>query len=740
MIYAHTPPRGSTRWNPLFTHLTQVAEYAQHFATPFGAGDMGFLVGLLHDVGKSSQEFQDYLQWHYQHRDTEHARYGTTVDHKTRGAIMASEVSKPLATVIFGHHGGLPLLLSNKDIQNKRISVERTQLHPAMQQFLDGHQRTPKYKYPTYVTKRNIEFFLRMLYSALVDADALATEWHFSNWKTLLRTMPDVSLDTLSERFEANQQQLRSSSSPIVHEARQAMYHDCVAAAEQNPGIFRLAIPTGGGKTRSAMAFALHHSQQYHKERIIVAVPYISITEQTAQEYRRIFETDDTDVVLEHHSSSAAMINDENDHVTWSRLAAENWDARIVVTTMVQLFESLFANKPSRCRKLHNLVNSVIILDEVQSLPYGLLTPILAVIKELTTNYGVTVVLSTATQPAFETLPVLADIRMIDMVRNAEHWFEVLRRVNYDFRDNRMDWTEIANEMRRHNQVLTIVNTKNDAITLIQELDDDTALHLSTYLCGAHRRAVINEIHRRLTAGEPCRVVSTQVIEAGVDVDFPVVYRAIAPLDSIIQAAGRCNRNGNRDRGLVVVFTPKDEKVPRGYYALATGTTKSFLSQGTIDLNTSDVMNRYTRWLLGAYGEQGLDEKCIQKLRQSCNYPEVAEAFRMIEEPSVQVIVTTFQNVYVRDDQVASEEQIMEWVRLLYDNEERSHHCIRIAVIMRRLQPYMVSLPMYAFRKVQAQTEVIPGYDALFIWHGDYDNLVNGLIYQEESNDRPVFA
>ena len=287
---------------------------------------------------------------------------------------------------------------------------------------------------------------------------------------------------------------------------------------------------------------------------MIVAVPFISITEQIAQVYREIFHTDmdSASVVLEHHSGATQAPAEPDDHVAaheWDRLSAENWDAPVIVTTTVQLFESLFSNRPQAVRKLHRLARSVIVLDEAQALPSHLLSPILCTLRSLTTHYGASVVLSTATQPAFESIADLTDLAGEEIVPSPERFFAELKRVSYEWRiDTPLPWSGVAELMRCEPQALAIVNTKRDAMQLLDALDDRDALHLSTLLCGAHRRRVIDEVARRLRDGRSCRLVSTQVVEAGVDFDFPMVLRALAPLDSIIQAAGRCNREGPAER------------------------------------------------------------------------------------------------------------------------------------------------------------------------------------------------
>ena len=404
--------------------------------------------------------------------------------------------------------------------------------------------------------------FLRMTYSALIDADSLDTEAHGLGGYTPQNRGNCVTIPELWERYERFMDVQPTNMNSHVNNVREEVHDACITAASAPQGIFRLTVPTGGGKTRSAMAFALRHGIEHQLRRIIVAVPFNTITQQTARVYREIFEQDSTGsnpVVLEQHS--AATETDDEDTFgpkdVWLRLTAENWDAPIVVTTTVQLFESLLANRRAKTRKLHNLAGSVIILDEVQALPHGLLSPILDVIQQLSSHYGVSVVLSTATQPTFELIGEFRKVEAREINTSHRRHFDALRRVTYEWRtEERNPWNQVAGWIRQEESALTIVNTKRHAMELLDALGEEDALHLSTLLCGAHRSEVLEEVRRRLQKGEPCKLVSTQVVEAGVDLDFPAVFRAEAPLDSIIQAAGRCNREGHTKSGRVVVFRP----------------------------------------------------------------------------------------------------------------------------------------------------------------------------------------
>jgi CRISPR-associated endonuclease/helicase Cas3 len=462
----------------------------------------------------------------------------------------------------------------------------------------------------------------------------------------------------------------------------------------------------------------------------VVAVPFITITQQTAGVYRGIFNStqDSAPAVLEHHSGTPEAIEETDEYTTpatWARLAVENWDAPIIVTTTVQLFESLFANRTSQCRKLHRLAKSVIILDEAQSLPAHLLDPILDGLQELCASYGATVVLSTATQPAFDAIPAFEKLDASEIVPTPERHFEALKRVGYEWRvDEPLSWDEAASLVHEESQALAILNTKNDALSLLDALDDPDALHLSTLLCGAHRTQVIDNVTRRLAAGEPCRVVATQVVEAGVDLDFPLVLRVLGPLDSIIQAAGRANREGRLQAGRVVVFQPAEGGLPRGAYQRATQTTRTMLNAGPLDMHDPHAIREYFARL---YQLEDTDRNQIQKKRRELDYPEIARRFRMIEDHTINVVVTEY----------GSEEE-RQLVRSILSKLRAGVPPTR--ALLRRLQPYTVSLWRQQAREYQQRgflsvQELAPG---LWEWLGRYDP-VRGLFAGDVGADQLVF-
>ena len=704
----------------LIEHLESVANMAAEFAAKFGAADLAYWSGIWHDAGKVHPRFQAYLRECEIKPDKQ--RQGP--DHKLAGSIIAANQGTDiLAFLIAGHHGGLP---SRTEL--KEFLRHKTKKQPAEEaiNLLGKHLVAVKplvsLDPPSYVTSElDCEFFIRMLFSALVDADFLDTECHFNSEQAGNR-QGSPSLSDLWQDFEKDQSSFKSAPTTHVNSMRQEVYEACIRAADKSQGIFRLTVPTGGGKTRSGMAFSLKHALCHGLDRVIVAIPYTSIIEQTADVYRKIFRAG----VLEHHSAVTSQ-NDGPDPVSlndvWSRLAAENWDAPVVVTTTVQLFESLFHRKTTACRKIHNIVRSVIILDEVQTLPTHVLTSILDVLKQLVAHYNVTVVLCTATQPALDNSPYLRGLENVcEIVPDPARLFSELRRVSYEWPSagEKWTWKRVADEMRKTDRVLAIVNTKSEAILLLDALQDEEALHLSTLLCGAHRRIVLHEVRQRLIQGCPCRLVSTQVVEAGVDLDFPVVLRAFGPLDRIVQAAGRCNREGGPVCGRVVVFDPEDGKLPAGAYRSATDICRNVLSRSDFDFNDP---NSYRRFFQSLCQVVETDEKNIQFFRKNFDYRIVSEKFRMIQDDSVPVIVR-YRGQDGSDDTPD---------RLISDIKNQEERLPRW--LLQRLQPYLVNVRSRLIDNYHREGLVDELKPGLWEWLGEYDNTRGLTVENRDPED-----
>lgn len=583
--FAHTATgadgelRPEEEWQPLRDHLEAVATRAASFAAAFNASEWGYATGLWHDLGKYSERFQAYLRsgagadYHVAEADEGRGARLPKTDHTSAGAQHAvgqvPVLGHLLAYSISGHHAGLLDALGDGACLERRLekAVEQWQhglselpaltvpaLPPFLQAALDRRGSDPK------STAFSFAFFVSMLFSSLVDADYLDTEAFMDPVRAAGRpAWPDDVLDRMEVALDQYMSKLGDDGSK-VNACRRRVREACLGAADRRPGLFSLTVPTGGGKTLSSLAFALRHARRHGLRRIVYVIPFTSIIEQNAEVFRGVFEplvqAGMADPVLEHHSAL-----DVGRETVESRLAAENWDAPLVVTTSVQLFESLFANRTSRCRKLHNLARAAIVLDEAQKIPVEYLEPCLRALRELTSSYGSTVVLCTATQPAVhrrEDFPIgLEGVR--EIVAEPHTLYLDLKRVDVESIGLRDD-NELAGRLREHDQVLCIVNTRGHARELFTRLKDvPGTTHLSAAMCPEHRSTVLAGIREGLARGAPCRVISTQLVEAGVDVDFPAVYRSLAGLDSIAQAAGRCNREGRLASARTYIFRSEHE-------------------------------------------------------------------------------------------------------------------------------------------------------------------------------------
>jgi CRISPR-associated endonuclease/helicase Cas3 len=705
MDYAHSKPgRPPDEWQPLADHLRQVAEKAAEFAGAFGSGEWGCAAGWLHDLGKAASAFQGYLRRANELDDGDYD--AGQVNHSSAGALLAVEhwhgpdrsspdvIGKTLAYLVAGHHAGLADWIGGVEpngalamrLQEGQALLEavRTSAREVAAQF------PPTLRPPPNLKQAEFHLWVRMLFSCLADADYLDTEAFLQPEQTASRGR-FAGLSDLKARLDQHLARLAESALPTpVNARRQEVLAACRAAAVQVPGLFSLTVPTGGGKTLSGMAFALDHALQHGKSRIVYVIPYTSIIEQTAAILRSIFGDAN---VIEHHSSL-----DPEKETQRSRLAAENWDAPIIVTTNVQFFESLYAAGSSRCRKLHNLVSSVVILDEAQLLPPEWLAPCVDAINRLVERYGVTVVLSTATQPA---LPGLSR-RPTEIVPDPTALYAALRRTDMHMPedlDRRVTWPDLAAELSGHGRVLCVVNKRQDCFDLHRLMPEDT-MHLSALMCGQHRSEVIAAIKGRLAAGGTVRVISTQLVEAGVDLDFPVVYRALAGLDSIAQAAGRCNREGTlAGLGQVHVFVPPSDP-PRGLLRKGADTTRE-LAAGELNPQAPAEYTHYFDLFYRKVNDTGagwLHEQLVKDVPK-VQFRTAAREFRLIDEQCP---------VFVR---YAGSPALLD--RLRFAGPTRD--------LLRRLQRYTVNLSPSAFEKARAQgliEEVCPGQ---FCWIGRYD-------------------
>ena len=610
-------------------HLQGTADLAKEFAAKFGKADWGYCCGMLHDIGKYSLEFQRKI----------HENLNTQVDHSTAGAKVCEKLDGCyllLTYCIAGHHAGLPDL-GRKGLPSSLLGRLEKRLcdYSAFEKEIKIPQITtsPITMDPEKDPHFALSVFIRMLYSCLVDADFLDTERFMSNGMIQRDSgeCMEVLLDKLKDRIS---KWLVNRDDTTVNGRRSEILRNCLEQGKTPKGLFQLTVPTGGGKTVASLAFALRHAVEHHMDRVIYVIPYTSIIEQNAQVFREILGNEN---VLENHSN---VDYESSEEFKPMQLAAENWDKPVVVTTNVQFFESLYANKSSKCRKLHNIVNSVIIFDEAQMLPPNYLKPCMAMIEELLQRYGTSIVLCTATQPALQQfLPEKYAAR--ELCPRRDEQFRFFERVTYQNIDTVTE-EEMAEKLQQEWHTLCIVNTRKRAQRLYERLQGEGVYHLSTTMYPAHRRRVLAEIGERLKdeTVKKCIVISTSLVEAGVDLDFTSVYRELAGVDSIIQAAGRCNRNGEsgKDKSIVRIFQWEDKERVSGQRQQI-GTTKNLLAEGK-DITALDNITEYFRRLYRIKGES-LDMKKILEKFDGGDYQfaMVAKDFKLIEENTVTVYI-----------------------------------------------------------------------------------------------------
>jgi CRISPR-associated endonuclease/helicase Cas3 len=712
-MWAHSEGKSGHR-HALVDHLCSTGALARRFAEPFGAGGLAEALGLLHDAGKASCAWQDKLA------EVAGTRMRVGIDHKKLGARLLREVAGSAAMGVLGHHGGLTSRADLEEVikagfrAEDRASADRLlDALPEARRVLAGPCLVPD---EWLADPLVFEMGVRLTFSALVDADHLDTAAHFDG-----ASGPEVRADEdfaeLFRHFEVERaKKLVGRPASMLNQLREELYAGAIAAAAGPPGLYRLPAPTGSGKTMTAAGFALRHAAVHGKSRVIVAVPFVTITEQNAQEYRELLGADK---VLEHHS---AVESDGRRH----RLGAENWDAPFVVTTTVQLFDSLFGRTPARSRKVHRLANAVIVLDEVQSLPMPLLVPILDALRVLTEHFGTTVLLASATQPAFEHLEVWRSQRIPNIVDDPAALYAQLRRVEYEWwLDPKPTLADVAARVAAERQALVVVNTVRDARTvfrLLKQRTDVPVRHLSTRMCPAHRRAVLGEVRRMLADDQPVLLVSTQLIEAGVDIDFLVVYRALAPADSLQQAAGRANREGLRPHlGRCVVFDAEDAGWPPSYPVPVRATLRCF-GPDQADPDDLAALARYYRRLYEALNtDRGKRARTIQESRRQLDFRSVVEgppydvinpsardstlAFRMLDEETVPVVVTE------HTERAAA---LLEQLRAEHGGDRDTY---------RTLQQFTVALPARLLDRPDVRALCQPVFEDgnLREWRGTYD-------------------
>lgn len=716
MYYAHSKESGELQ--TLEEHLEAVSELSAMYSKEFGSEQMGYLCGMLHDIGKCSVEFQNRL-----------LRNGRKVDHATAGALEAeilftSAFGKRLGEflakipsyIICGHHSGLMdygseesglIARLKKDIpvyncDSMEINVDISKIKNEIPKVKIGNGGF------------TIGFFIRMLYSCLVDADFLDTERFMQIENYNLRGGHEDFSDLINKFKVYMEDKSRSALKSNINSYRQQIFNDCVNSAYQPTNLFSLTVPTGGGKTLASMAFALNHLKHNNLKRIICVIPYTSIIEQNAKQYKNVFGEES---ILEHHSNFDFSPSNENTDSENSntkeklKYASENWDIPIIVTTNVQFFESLFANKSSRCRKLHNIANSVIIIDEAQMMPTNFLDPTLGAINELVNNYNTSIVLTTATKPEFP--EKLLTRKPIEIINNPEILYKALKRVEVEYLEELSD-ASLVSRINGLDQVLVIVNTRNHAQKLYEALPKEKLFHLSAKMCAAHRSEVLNKIRTKLKNHEPCRVISTQLIECGVDISFPVVYRCLTGIDSIAQAAGRCNREGELDKGKVYVFNSTEDHGKAVMYQSRTAECGRQVLKTFEDPLSLEAISRYFELLYDVEKDR-LDIKNIMENFEegakdlAFSFEKTAKDYKLIDETESLIIPY--------NDSACS---IIE--ALKYSEYPNS--------LIRKLQPYTISIHEIQLKKLLAEGVVSLIADRFYVlaFKNNYYDENTGLV------------
>lgn len=615
-------------------HAEGVADLAAKFASEFGLSNWGKLMGLLHDRGKERADFQRFIRINSGY-DPDAGRYDDK-NHSHIGALLVEKSFRDkfhlMSNAVAGHHRGLYDCDSLEPILRKSIPND-----------VDAEAPNIRLEIPQFKPRANdMAHLARVLFSCLTDADYLDTERFMTPEDFAARTNT-ADMRQLKTRLDDYLSHFQTAPDTPLNRLRTQVQNICRDKSGAPSGFYEFTVPTGGGKTIASMVWAINHAIAHGKKRVVIAIPYTSIIIQTADVLRKIFGDEN---VLEHHS-----VVDEERLSHKNKLAAENWDSPIVVTTNVQLFESMFANKPGKCRKLHSLCNSVVILDEVQNLPLSFLQPIVDALDSYVRLFGMSVLLCTASQPTlsgdrkglgtamFHGLK--SDVAQI--IPSSMRLHDKLRRVSIKMPSGRVALEDLANRIVSHRQVLCIVNTRRLAAELFDLLPrDETTIHLSRMMCPKHIRETIERVRKLLKddCDNPVRVISTQLIEAGVDIDFPVVYRQLAGLDSILQAAGRCNREGKAEEGTTYVFDLQNF-VAIGLMGSAANAMRQMLSMSPgSDWLSPDTMTEYFRILYGK--TPSFDKENISYLTnnpQNISFETAARKFRLIDENGVSVIV-----------------------------------------------------------------------------------------------------
>ena len=664
MYLAHIS-EDKTRKQTLLEHLKGTAELAGDFSSAFHCREWGYGCGMLHDIGKYSEKFQKRLYG------------GSITDHATAGAKELYERKKLTgAYCISGHHSGLLDGGQSADVGGEATLKGRMQ--KALEDYKVFQTEIEIPNFPLIPLRQlgkggfSLSFFIRMLFSCLVDADYLDTE-AFMTEGAVCRGGFD-SVDTLFERlFDHVRPWLQNNETDTVNGRRTAILKACLEKGKREKGIFQLTVPTGGGKTLSSLAFGLCHARKHHLSRIIYVIPYTSIIEQNAQVFKDILGEKN---VLEDHCN---VVYESSAELNMIQLASENWDCPVVVTTNVQFFESLFASKTSKCRKLHNIANSVIIFDEAQMLPVNYLKPCIQAISELVYNYESTVVLCTATQPSLKQF-FPAQMKISEICPDVKGQYEFFRRtISKNFGELSED--QLVMKLKVSPQVLCILNSRKNVQQIFETLKDEKGVfHLSTFMYPKHRKRLLCIIRERLKTGQPCRLIATSLVEAGVDFDFPTVYRELAGIDSMIQAAGRCNREGKRPKNdcETVIFTlEKDESTCIPQSLKLPIKVAGQVYERWEDIGSLEAIEEYFKRLYNFKGES-LDAKDIigqmeaGTKSQLFPFAEVSKQFKIIENDTRTILIDKEPEAKIVAERIRRGEHSRQLMR------EAGQYCVNI--------------------------------------------------------------
>ncbi|MBT9813409.1 CRISPR-associated helicase Cas3' [Enterocloster citroniae] len=615
------------------SHLEETALLAKEFAEEFGYGEWGYFCGLLHDIGKYSTKFQGRIMGS-----------GEKTDHATAGAQLCLRLGKEKgsyyvapAYCIAGHHAGLPDTGTSADTGDRGTFTgrmkKRVEDYGAYQEEISIPPLPPPVL--SAAEKKDLtfsmSFLIRMLYSCLVDADYLNTEDFMKDGET--SRMTGETIPVLLEKLNRHiARWLVNDDQDTINGRRTEILKSCIEKGKKKKGLFRLTVPTGGGKTVASLAFALNHAAEHGMKRIIYVIPYTSIIEQNAKVFSHILGEEN---VLEHHSG---IDYESTDELKLKQLATENWDLPIIVTTNVQFFESLFSNKSSKCRKLHNIANSVIIFDEAQMLPNDYLWPCIASMEELIRHYESSIVLCTATQPSLQNF-FPKDMQYTELCPRMEEQFRFFKRAIFK-NLGKITEDELLDRVRNEEQALCILNTKNNVQKLYEKIKGEGVYHLSTFMYPRHRQERLEAIRERLAAGEKCIVIATSLVEAGVDLDFQTVYRELAGVDSMIQAAGRCNREGKRDAlGSFACYFQLEESRTVPGQEQQIDTAKQVIRRYE-DIGSLDAVQEYFTRLYQFKGS-ALDKKNILEEFQKGRFAfaTVGKEFKLIEQNTKTILI-----------------------------------------------------------------------------------------------------